>query len=62
VIDRLKRRMAKLRVGDPLDKSMDMGAIIAPIQKERIQNLVDQGKKEGAAIWQWEGKLPQNAE
>ena len=62
VIDRLKRRMAKLRVGDPLDKSMDMGAIIAPIQKERIQNLVDQGKKEGAAIWQWEGNLPQNAE
>ena len=62
VIDRLKKRMAKLRVGDPLDKSMDMGAIIAPIQKERIQNLVDQGKKEGAAIWQWEGKLPQNAE
>jgi len=62
VIDRLKRRMAKLRVGDPLDKSMDMGAIIAPIQKERIQNLVDQGKKEGAAIWQWEGKLPQNTE
>jgi len=62
VIDRLKRRMAKLRVGDPLDKSMDMGAIIAPIQKERIQNLVDQGKKEGAAIWQWDGKLPQNEE
>ena len=41
---------------------MDMGAIIAPIQKERIQNLVDQGKKEGAAIWQWDGKLPQNEE
>ena len=61
VIERLKKRMAKLRVGDPLDKSMDMGAIIAPIQKERIQNLVEQGKKEGAEVWQWQGKLPQNS-
>ena len=50
VTDRLKARMAKLRVGDPLDKSMDMGAVIAPIQKNRIQKLVDQGKKEGAEI------------
>ncbi len=61
VIERLKKRMAKLRVGDPLDKSMDMGPIIAPIQKERIQNLVEQGKKEGAEVWQWQGKLPQNS-
>jgi aldehyde dehydrogenase (NAD+) len=49
VIERLKRRMAKLRLGEPLDKSMDMGAIIAPIQKERIQNLVDRGKKDGGS-------------
>ena len=60
VIERLKKRMAKLRVGNPLDKSMDMGAIIAPIQKERISKLVKQGKKEGAEVWQWQGKLPQN--
>ena len=58
LIERLKKRMAKLRIGDPLDKSMDMGAIISPIQKERIQYLVNQGKKEGATIWQWEGTLP----
>ena len=64
VIERLKRRMAKLRLGEPLDKSMDMGAIIAPIQKERIQNLVDRGKKDGGSrgdgstVWQWEGILP----
>ena len=55
VTNRLKARMAKLRVGDPLDKSMDMGAVIAPIQKSRIQKLVNQGKKEGAEIWQWQG-------
>ena len=61
VIERLKKRMAKLRVGDPLDKSMDMGAIIDPIQKERIRNLVEQGKREGAEVWQWQGKLPQNS-
>ncbi len=61
VIERLKKRMAKLRVGDPLDKSMDMGAIIDPVQKERISNLVEQGKKEGAEVWQWQGKLPQNS-
>ena len=61
VIERLKKRMAKLRVGDPLDKSMDMGAIIDPIQKERIRSLVEQGKKEGAEVWQWQGKLPQNS-
>ena len=61
VIERLKKRMAKLRVGDPLDKSMDMGAIIAPIQKERIRNLVEQGKKEGAEVWQCQGTLPQKA-
>ncbi len=60
VTNRLKARMAKLRVGDPLDKSMDMGAVIAPIQKNRIQKLVNQGKKEGAEIWQWQGTLPKN--
>ena len=59
VTSRLKTRMAKLRVGDPLDKSMDMGAIIAPIQKKRIQKLVELGQKEGAEIWQWQGKLPE---
>jgi NAD-dependent aldehyde dehydrogenases len=60
VTNRLKARMTKLRVGDPLDKSMDMGAVIAPIQKKRIQKLVNQGKKEGAKIWQWKGTLPKN--
>ena len=57
IIYRLKDRMSKLRVGNPLDKSMDMGAIIAPIQKKRIEKLVEQGKKEGANVWQWNGKL-----
>ncbi len=57
VFDKLKIRMAKLRVGNPLDKSMDMGPIIDPIQKKRIEKLVAKGKKEGAIIWQWQGKF-----
>ena len=44
---RLKRRMQKLRVGHPLDKCIDMGAIVAPVQLKRIEALVSQGVEEG---------------
>jgi len=49
---KLRARMETLRMGDPLDKSIDIGAIIAPVQLERIRRLVDQGREEGATIWQ----------
>ena len=49
---KLKARMETLRVGDPLDKAVDMGAIIAPVQLEKIQGLVRQGEEEGATLWQ----------
>jgi aldehyde dehydrogenase (NAD+) len=49
---RLRARMEKLRVGPPLDKSMDIGAIVAPSQLERIQALVKQGVDDGAQMWQ----------
>jgi aldehyde dehydrogenase (NAD+) len=49
---RLRARMEKLRVGAPLDKSMDIGAIVAPSQLERIQALVRQGVDDGAQMWQ----------
>jgi aldehyde dehydrogenase (NAD+) len=49
---KLRARMETLRMGDPLDKSVDMGAIVAPVQLERIQALVDQGRGEGAKVWQ----------
>ena len=52
MIDKLKRRMETLRVGDPLDKAIDIGAIVAPVQLERIERLVKQGVDEGATIWQ----------
>ena len=46
---KLKARMETLRMGDPLDKAVDMGAIIAPVQLEKIRRLVDQGRREGSA-------------
>lgn len=49
---RLKARMETLRVGDPLDKAVDIGAIIAPVQLEKIRGLVRQGEEEGARMWQ----------
>jgi aldehyde dehydrogenase (NAD+) len=50
--EKLKSRMQRLKVGDPLDKGVDIGAIIAPEQLEKITQLVNQGKQEGAQMWQ----------
>jgi aldehyde dehydrogenase (NAD+) len=52
LLPKLKERMEKLRVGDPLDKAVDIGAIVAPVQLERIRKLVEQGVAEGARPWQ----------
>jgi aldehyde dehydrogenase (NAD+) len=56
---RLIRRMATLRVGDPLDKAIDMGAVIAPVHLARIASLVETGVKEGAKKYQAATVLPQ---
>jgi aldehyde dehydrogenase (NAD+) len=50
--EKLKARMETLRMGDPLDKAIDVGAIIAPVQLEKIRRLVDEGAEEGAKLWQ----------
>ncbi|HEX6288738.1 MAG TPA: aldehyde dehydrogenase family protein [Herpetosiphonaceae bacterium] len=52
LIDKLRTRMERLRVGDPTDKAIDIGAIVAPVQLEKIRRLVEQGQSEGATIWQ----------
>ena len=52
LVAKLRARMEKLRVGPPLDKAVDMGAIVAPVQLERIRKLVDKGVEEGATLWQ----------
>ncbi len=49
---KLRARMETLRIGSPLDKAVDMGAIVAPVQLTRIRQLVDQGVAEGATMWQ----------
>lgn len=55
---RLIRRMATLRIGHPLDKCIDMGAIIAPVQLERIQAMIAQGVSDGAVLHQAPIDLP----
>src|ERR1700730_4967489 len=55
---KLQARMATLRVGPPLDKTTDIGAIVARVQLERIEGLVAQGVAEGASCWQPDIPLP----
>src|SRR5438309_10142999 len=52
LVAKLRARMEKLRLGSPLDKAVDMGAIVAPVQLARIRELVDKGVSEGATMWQ----------
>ena len=58
LIAKIRDRMSTLRAGPPLDKAIDIGAIVAPVQLERIRRLVDQGVAEGAICWQPEMALP----
>ncbi|HWU17351.1 MAG TPA: aldehyde dehydrogenase family protein [Devosia sp.] len=57
-IAKLKTRMASLRVGDPLDKSIDIGALVAPVQVERIRDLMKRGVAEGAVVYEADGPVP----
>ena len=58
LIAKVRQRMNTLRAGPPLDKAIDIGAIVAPVQLDRIRRLVDQGVAEGATCWQPELALP----
>lgn len=57
-VTRLKTRMEALRVGDPLDKAIDIGAIVHPVQLERIRSLVETGVREGATLHQPSAPMP----
>jgi aldehyde dehydrogenase (NAD+) len=59
VVAKLKRRLGTLRVGDPLDKNTDVGAINSRAQLEKIQALVAAGEEEGAEIYQPPCRLPE---
>ena len=58
VVERLKRRLATLRVGDPLDKNTDLGAINNAAQLEKIEELAAAGEAEGAVRWSPACTLP----
>jgi aldehyde dehydrogenase (NAD+) len=58
-IDKLKQRMATLRVGEPLDKNTDVGAINSKAQLSKIEELVASGRDEGAEIYQPPCRLPE---
>jgi aldehyde dehydrogenase (NAD+) len=59
LVEKLKRRLETLRVGDPLDKNTDVGAINSRMQLEKIEELVEAGKEEGAEIYQPPCRLPE---
>jgi aldehyde dehydrogenase (NAD+) len=52
LFSKLRTRMEHLRVGEPLDKAIDIGAIVSPGQLKEITRLVEQGVQEGATLWQ----------
>jgi aldehyde dehydrogenase (NAD+) len=52
LIARLRTRMERLRIGNPLDKAVDIGAIVSPVQLKEIKRLVALGIEEGAQMWQ----------
>lgn len=59
VLNRLQRRLKTLRLGDPLDKNTDIGAVNSKAQLERISALVDAGEAEGATRWSSDCVLPE---
>jgi aldehyde dehydrogenase (NAD+) len=59
LIDKLKRRLSTLRLGDPLDKNTDIGAINSRDQLEKIRRLVGIGVEEGAELYQAECDIPE---
>jgi aldehyde dehydrogenase (NAD+) len=58
LLQKVQARMSRLRIGPPLDKSTDVGAIVDRVQLERIDRLVKQGIADGARFWQPAGPVP----
>ncbi|MDP9067584.1 MAG: aldehyde dehydrogenase family protein [Actinomycetota bacterium] len=59
LLEKLKRRLSTLRLGDPLDKNTDIGAINSRAQLDKIKGLVGAGVEEGAELYQAECELPE---
>lgn len=58
VMQRLQRRLSTLRLGDPLDKNTDIGAVNSKAQLERIREITDSGDQEGATRWSAPCEIP----
>jgi len=56
---KIRARMETLRIGPPLDKAIDVGAIVSPVQLETIRRMVDVGVAEGARLWQPANPIPE---
>ena len=57
-LNKVRVRMENLRLGSPLDKSMDVGALVDQVQRQRIAALVDSARAEGCDVWQPACELP----
>jgi aldehyde dehydrogenase (NAD+) len=57
--DKIRARMETLRVGSPMDKAIDIGAIVDQVQYDRIKSLISTGVAEGATCWQPEISMPE---
>src|SRR5271166_3302722 len=58
LMSKIRDRMSSLRIGPPLDKAIDIGAIVARVQLDRIERMVAQGVADGATCWQPQVALP----
>ena len=58
LMSKIRDRMRSLRIGPPLDKAIDIGAIVARVQLDRIERMVAQGVADGATCWQPQVVLP----
>lgn len=59
VVEKLKRRMGQLRLGDPLDKNTDIGAINSAAQLRTIERYVEEGRRGASSFWQADGAAPE---
>ena len=59
LLEKIKLRMSKLVIGDPLDKGIDIGAVVDPVQLKTITDMVRLGTEEGGKVWQADTPLPE---
>ncbi len=59
-LDKLRARMQTIRIGDPLDKSTDMGALVDASQQQRVARYVALAREDGATVWQSDAPLPKS--